>query len=154
MKVNRSTLAVASPAFAHGTRLPDRFTSHGEGISPPLTWTGAPEGTQSFAILSQDADAPIVGGFAHWMIWDIPGDATSIAEGDSTYPSGEIGIGRRGWFPPSPLPGHGDHFYYFHLYALDQPLDLEPGCDLATFHAAVEEHVLGQARIVGLYSAG
>ena len=151
MKVNLGTLVVTSPEFEHGGRIPERFTMAGESISPPLSWSGVPEGTQSFALLVHDADAPMVNGFTHWVVWGIPADRTSIAEGESSYPSGANGLGREGWFPPGPPAGHGDHFYYFHLYALDAPLDLEPNADPTAFLAAVEEHVIAQARIVGVY---
>jgi hypothetical protein len=93
----------------------------------------------------------MVDGFTHWTVWDIPADATSLAEGASGYPSGASGLGQPGWFPPGPPSGHGEHFYYFHLYALDAPLGLESGCDVATFLAAVEARVINQARIVGVH---
>lgn len=153
LKINFGSLVVSSPAFEHGGVIPDQYTVAGEGVSPPLEWSGVPDGTVSFAIHSHDPDAPLLGGFAHWMIWGIPGDARSIEEGATGFPSGLIATDRRGWFPPTPLPGHGDHFYYFHLYALDAELDLADGCDLATFYEAVDAHVINQARVVGVYRA-
>jgi Raf kinase inhibitor-like YbhB/YbcL family protein len=96
-----------------------------------------------------DPDAPLIGGFTHWTLWDIPADETSLNEDPAGYTTGSNGMGAPGWVPPSPPPGHGNHFYYFHVYALDAPLGLEPGADLDAFHAAVEDHVIAQARVVG-----
>ena len=94
---------------------PARYTMTGESISPPLARTGAPEGARSFAVLVHDPDAQMVGGFTHLVLWGIPADVTSLAEGESGCESGLNGLGDPGWFPPRPAPGHGDNFYCFQL---------------------------------------
>jgi Raf kinase inhibitor-like YbhB/YbcL family protein len=152
MKLNLGTLALTSPAFGHGERIPVRYTSAGEGISPPLSWTGAPPATRSLALFAHDPDAPLTYGFDHWVLYGIPADVTSFAEGeDGGFVSGTNGVDAPGYFPPTPPPGHGDHFYYFHIYALDAALDLEPGLDGRALLAKIDDHIIEQARIVGIH---
>jgi Raf kinase inhibitor-like YbhB/YbcL family protein len=153
MKINLGSLAVTSPAFQHGQRLPDQFSANAAGVSPALAWSGVPEGTQSFAIVAHDPDAPLINGFTHWVVYGIPGDVTAIEEGlGDTYTLGNNGMGEPGWAPAAPPPGHGAHFYYFTVYALDAELDLKPGLSADELLAIIDEHVLNQARIVGTYS--
>jgi Raf kinase inhibitor-like YbhB/YbcL family protein len=153
LKINLGTLTIESPAFAHGTRMPDDQSSNGSGASPELRWSGVPSGTQSFALVAHDADAPLAGGFSHWVLYGIPGDLTGLPEGGGTeYVQGANGLGESGWVPAGPPPGHGDHFYYFHLYALDADSSLEAGLTADQLIARIDPHILEQARVVGTYS--
>jgi Raf kinase inhibitor-like YbhB/YbcL family protein len=149
-KLNVADLKLTSPAFAHHKRIPERHTGDGEDVSPPLEWTGVPEGTKSFAIVVHDPDAPLVDGFTHWVAYGIPGDATSLDEG-TRVTEGQNSFGRAGYNGPAPPPGHGTHHYYFWLYALDDDLDLEPGLDRRALIDRIEDHVIEQARLVGTY---
>ncbi|HJQ48489.1 MAG TPA: YbhB/YbcL family Raf kinase inhibitor-like protein [Amycolatopsis sp.] len=153
MKVRLGDLTITSPAFEHGGRIPDRHTRLGEASSPPLHWSAPPAGTQSFALICDDPDAPLHYGFTHWVVYNIPGNVTALEEGeDQKYTTGRHGFGEQGYFPPGPPPGHGTHFYFFHLYALDAQLDLEPALDRATVLRRIDDHVIQQARIVGTFS--
>ncbi|HEY8543804.1 MAG TPA: YbhB/YbcL family Raf kinase inhibitor-like protein, partial [Acidimicrobiales bacterium] len=81
-----SDMTLSSPAFENGGPIPRRHTAYGENISPPLRWTGAPEGTRSFALICHDPDAPLVTpaghhGYVHWVLYNIPGDVTELPEG-------------------------------------------------------------------------
>lgn len=155
MKVHIGSLAILSSAFEHGGRIPDRYTRIGKSISPPLSWTGVPDGIVSLALVCEDLDAPLTYGFTHWVLYDIPADVTALDEGESSkYTAGTNTLGEQAYFPPGPPPGHGDHFYYFHLYALDARLDLDPGLDKATLLARIDDHIVQQARIVGTFSQG
>jgi Raf kinase inhibitor-like YbhB/YbcL family protein len=152
MKINLGTLTVASPSFAHGGQLPDAHSSNGSGISPALTWSGVPDGTRSFAVVCHDPDAPLVGGFTHWVVYGIPGDAIGLAEGAASgFISGVNGMGEPTWAPASPPPGHGTHFYYFHLFAIGSDASLEPGLSAEQLLERIDESILAQARIVGTY---
>jgi Raf kinase inhibitor-like YbhB/YbcL family protein len=153
MKINLGELTIVSPAFDHGTAIPVQYTGDGDGVSPPLEWSSVPEGTKSFALVAHDPDAPLVTGFTHWVLYGIPASATSLPEDvGEQYVQGVNGMGQPGWVPPSPPPGHGDHFYFFHLYALDSEADdIEEGLDSATLLGRIDEHILEQARIVGVY---
>jgi Raf kinase inhibitor-like YbhB/YbcL family protein len=128
------------------------------GISPPLTWTGAPEETVSFALTCLDVSA---GDFVHWVIWDIPASLDGLPEGISAeflVPEGIQGMngfGAIGWGGPCPPPG-GPHEYVFTLWALDGILgiDGETGA-VADVFAGIEAHGIGAgATLTGLYEAG
>ncbi|MDQ3675697.1 MAG: YbhB/YbcL family Raf kinase inhibitor-like protein [Actinomycetota bacterium] len=144
-------LTVTSPAFAPHGALPERHTSDGENVAPALEWTGAPDGTVGFAVVTHDPDAPLVDGFAHWVAYGIPGDAGGLPEGGGDAVSGTNSRGDSGYTGPAPPPGHGLHHYYFWVYALDSELDLEPGLDRRELLARIEDHVIEQARIIGTY---
>jgi Raf kinase inhibitor-like YbhB/YbcL family protein len=149
-ELNVADLKISSPAFAHHKRIPERHTGDGEDVSPPLEWSGVPEGTKAFAIVVHDPDAPLVDGFTHWVAYGISGDTTSLPEGASVT-GGQNSFGQAGYNGPAPPPGHGPHHYYFWLYALDDDLDLEPGLDRRALIDRIEDHVIEQARLVGTY---
>lgn len=150
--LNVADLKITSPAFNHHQRIPDRHSGDGEDVSPELMWSGAPEGTQAFAVIVHDPDAPLVDGFTHWVAYQIPGDANHLPEGGGTAVNGVNSMGNAGYNGPAPPPGHGTHHYYFWVYALDEDLDLEPGLDRRALMGRIEDHVIEQARLVGTFS--
>ena len=150
-KLRVENLRIHSPAFDTHRRIPERHTGDGEDVSPALEWSGAPEGTQSFAVVMHDPDAPLVDGFTHWVAYKIPGDATGVPEGASDVVSGTNSFGNQGYNGPAPPPGHGPHHYYFWVYALDSDLDLDPGLDRSALLDQIEDHVIEQARVIGTY---
>ena len=150
-KLRVENLRIHSPAFDAHRRIPERHTGDGEDISPALEWSGAPEGTQSFAVVMHDPDAPLVDGFTHWVAYNIPGDATGLPEGGGDVVSGTNTFGNQGYNGPAPPPGHGPHHYYFWVYALESDLDLEPGLDRRALLDQIEDHVIEQARVIGTY---
>ncbi|TQN38009.1 PBP family phospholipid-binding protein [Blastococcus colisei] len=153
MKLNHGTLVVTSTAFSHGGRMPDAHSANGEGVSPELSWSGVPDGTRSLALIVEDPDAPLVGGFVHWVLYGIPADVTSIPEGGGAeYRQGLNSRGELGWRPAAPPPGHGTHHYFFHLFALDDDLDLPAGLAARDVLDRIDPHVINQARVVGTYS--
>ncbi len=150
-----SALQLSSAAFGAHQPIPTRYTGEGEDVSPPLQWSDAPEGTQSFAIICHDPDAPLISpgsyGFVHWVYYNIPGDIHALAEGDTAYTAGVSDFGQIGYGGPMPPEGHQVHHYYFWVLALDQALDLEPGLTLWQFFDQVEPHVIGMNRLIGTY---
>lgn len=141
------TLTLTSPAFADGAALPARHTCDGEDISPPLAWSGAPDGTVAYALIVDDPDAR---GFVHWSLAAIPADRTSLAEGQAGDGiEGRNDFGRSGW--GGPCPPSGSHRYVFELFALAEPLDLESGFDADALRAAMEGRVIGSGRLTGTY---
>jgi Raf kinase inhibitor-like YbhB/YbcL family protein len=146
-EVNRLT----SPSFADGSTIPTRHTADGENVSPPLTWTGAPEGTESFVLVCEDPDAPS-GTFVHWLVAGIPATCRELREGLHRVDlvEGENGFGELGWGGPSPPPG-APHRYVFRLYALDTTPTLEAGARRPDFDRAIEGHVLHEAVLIGMY---
>lgn len=153
-----AALTLSSPAFADGARMPERFTADGEGTSPPLTWGMPPEGTAILALLVEDADAPARQPLVHAIVWGLIADAGSLVEGAIAVGHAGAEVGRnsflgRGWLPPDPPTGHGEHRYAFQLFALD-PGAGDPGD--APGRAGVVEamagHVLAAGLLIGTYS--
>ena len=155
MKFALSTMQLKSSAFENGGRIPARHTGEGEDVSPALEGSDAPEGTRSFAIVCHDPDAPVVVdgtyGWVHWVLYNIPATVTSLPEAASGYTSGPTGFGKAAYGGPMPPNGHGTHYYYFWVLALDQEPNLEPGLSLWQLLEKVEPHLLGMNRLVGTY---
>ena len=136
-----ASLSLTSPAFSEGEAIPGKHTCDGEDLSPALAWSAPPEGTQSFALIMDDPDAP-VGTWVHWVLYNLPANARSLAEGilpDETLPDGSL-PGKNSWKIigyGGPCPPSGTHRYFFKLYALDSKLD-----DAAGFNqtGAAESH--------------
>ncbi|GHH86044.1 hypothetical protein GCM10018793_56450 [Streptomyces sulfonofaciens] len=151
MKIHLGNLTLTSSAFQHGRRIPDRYAAGDDPVAPPLAWTGAPQGTASFALVVHDPDAPLTHGFTHRVLYNIPADATELTDATPAT-AGVNTAGGDGYVPPAPPPGHGDHFYYFELYALDADLALPAGLGRAELLARIDDHIVEQARVVGTYS--
>lgn len=152
MKLNIKDLRVSSAAVAPLDRLPDRYTSTGENISPPITWTGVPPNTQQLALICYDPDAPLARGFTHWILYGISPEVSAIAaDGGSGFTEGKNSMDGLGYTGPAPPPGHGLHHYYFWLYTLDTALELAPGLDREQLLDAIAPHIIEQARLVGTY---
>lgn len=151
---------LTTPAFEGGGTIPVRHTCEGEDASPALAWSGAPEGTRSFVLIMDDPDAP-PGTWVHWVLFDLPAETTSLAEGvpkDQTLEDGARhgacwgvdSFSRVGYHGPCPPPGK-PHRYYFRLYALDTLLELKAGSSKAEVLRAAEGHVLAEAELMGTF---
>ncbi|GIU84532.1 MAG: hypothetical protein KatS3mg008_1307 [Acidimicrobiales bacterium] len=151
-ELHLGSLTITSPAFSHGGPIPDKHTCNGEDVSPELNWSGVPEGTAELVLICHDPDAPLTDGFTHWVVYGIPPDATGIPEGGGAqYKQGTTDFGAQQYNGPAPPPGHGQHHYYFHLYALREPLDAEPGLRREEILRRIDPLITVQARIVGTY---
>ena len=152
MKLLMGNMRLRSSAFEPHKRIPDRYSGYGDNVSPALEWSSPPGGVKEFALICHDPDAPLPRGFTHWVIYGIPASATGIPEGGGkAFKEGVNGAGKSGYFGPMPPEGHGPHHYYFWLYALDADVDLKPGADREKCLAAIEDHVIEQARLIGTY---
>lgn len=152
MKRHLGRLAVSSPDFIHGGAIPREFTADGDGHFPALSWGPVPEGTRSWVVLSHDPDAPLTRGVVHLVCYNIPAGTTSLTQaGIQAATCGPNVHGELGWIPPSPPPGHGEHSYYFHVYATDLDPDLDPDLEYGALLDLIDPHILEQARIVGVY---
>ena len=151
-QLNIGELKLRSPSVEYHKRIPERHTVDGDDVSPELEWSGAPDGTEAFAVVCHDPDAPLVDGFTHWVAYGISGDATGLPEGGGDAVLGVNSTGEAAYMGPAPPPDHGNHHYYFWVYALDEALDLPPGLTRRQLHEAIEDHVIEQARLVGTYS--
>jgi len=148
-------IEVKSEAFEEGGMIPKKYTCDGEDASPPLSWTGVPEGTEALALICDDPDAP-VGTWVHWVIFNIPPDTTGLSENippervlESGTRQGRNDFGNIGY--GGPCPPRGTHRYYFKLYALDKKVDLEPGATKDELLKAMEGHILAEGRLMGRY---
>src|ERR1017187_5403132 len=129
MSLKLGNLRITSSAFQPLGRIPKSSGGDGENKSPPLEWSGAPTGTQQFALICHDPDAPLPHGFTHWVVYGIPVSSTKLPEAQppSAFVAGVNDTGKPGYLGPYPPPGHGPHHYYFWLYALDMKSGLKPG---------------------------
>ncbi len=152
------TFTLTSTGFADGGALPDAQVYAKGNRSPQLSWSGAPEGTKSFAVTCYDPDAPTGSGFWHWTVANLPADVTELAEGASSagLPEGAV-EGRTDFGPPgfggaAPPPGHGPHRYIFTVFAVDtERLDVTPENSGAIFGFNLHFHTLARASITGVY---
>jgi Raf kinase inhibitor-like YbhB/YbcL family protein len=146
------TFTLTITAFAGGGLIPAKFTCEGANVSPELCWNDAPANTRSYALIVDDPDAP-VGTFTHWVLFDVPADRASLAEGASAIGvAGKNDFGRAGYGGPCPPRGHGPHRYYFTLYALDiASLRLKAGAGRREMETALRGHILAQAAYLGRY---
>ena len=153
-----SSMSVTSSAFANHQAIPAKHTGEAEDVSPALAWEGAPEGTKGFAVICHDPDAPLVKegsyGFVHWVLYNLPGETTSLEESTALGTSGITDFGKLGYGGPMPPEGHGSHLYYFWVLALDKQTSLPEGLTLPELLQAVELHLLGMNRLVGTYQRG
>jgi Raf kinase inhibitor-like YbhB/YbcL family protein len=152
-------MKITSSAFAAGAAIPKKYTADGADVSPPLEWSDVPAGTQAFALICDDPDAPR-GTWVHWVLFNLPATESSLAEAVATTPTlangakqGKNDFGKIGFGGPSPPRGK-PHHYFFKLYALDTPLSLQEGATKKQVEDAMKGHVLGHAEWMGTYQRG
>jgi Raf kinase inhibitor-like YbhB/YbcL family protein len=148
-------IKIASRAFEEGGMILKQYTCDGDDVSPPLTWTSVPSGTESVALICDDPDAPM-GTWVHWVIFNLPAAVKELPENVPTQKNlanggvqGTNDFHKIGYGGPCP-PG-GTHRYYFKLYALDMALDLQPGSTKKDLLKAMEGHILAEGQLMGRY---
>lgn len=157
-------ITVTSSSFEHNQPIPLRNSAYGDNLSPALSWSGAPEGTSSFALVLADESVPMPGGFVHWVIYNIPGNAMGLPEGipsaaaTVTEPAGiagtlqgRMGMNNPGYFGPRPPAGNPPHNYVFTVYAIGPDIDFAEGLNRNELMQAIEGHIVGQGSITGTY---
>jgi Raf kinase inhibitor-like YbhB/YbcL family protein len=150
------SFTISSASFPNGGNIPRKFTCDGADVSPELSWSHAPAGSASFALIADDPDAP-VGTWTHWVIFDLPPATSSLPEGVSKVdelPSGgrqgRNDFQRIGYGGPCPPAGKA-HRYFFKLYALDRALGLKPGSTKQELEMAMQDHILSKTEWMGKY---
>lgn len=161
-----ASLKLSSPDLKGGGTVKDEqvlnsFGCTGQNISPALSWSGAPPGTKSFALTAYDPDAPTGSGWWHWVVFNIPANATGLPKnaGDvksNLAPAGSVqsrtDFGTPGWGGPCPPKGDKPHRYIFTIYALDvDHLDAAADASPALVGFNLHFHTLARARLVGNY---
>jgi Raf kinase inhibitor-like YbhB/YbcL family protein len=152
-----TTMTIETPAFDDGEPVPERFTCDGDNLSPALSWGGAPDGVETFALIVDDPDAQ--GIYAHWVVYGIPGDVDSVDEGagidavrlENDARQGVNESGNLGYTGPCPPPETAAHHYDFTVYALDAALELAGGISREALLGQMEGHILAQAKVTGTY---
>ena len=153
------TISLRSAAFDDHATLPVRFTADGAGSSPPLQWSAIPDGTVSLALLVEDVDAPFPQPLVHLLLHAIPPILTGLAEAavpqrmarSRMFAAGRNSFGRRGWLPPSPIPGHGPHRYVFQILAFSAPFAPRRIAGRGALRMEMRRSLLGRGRLVGIY---
>ena len=138
---------LTTTAFEPNGMMPKKYTCHGENVNPDLSWTNAPAGTKSFALINDDPDAP-VGNWTHWLVKNIPANTTSIAE--NSVPGEEVNSSWGDKPYKGPKPPSGTHRYFFKLYALK--VEKMKANTLKDFYKEVEKEKIGEAVIMAKFS--
>jgi Raf kinase inhibitor-like YbhB/YbcL family protein len=160
-----ATITVTSDLFDDGATIPSSAAfsaAGGDNVSPPLAWSGVPDGTKSLAVTCYDPDAPTTVGFAHWLLFDLdPGteslDAGAGASGKN--PKGSV-LGFTDWGESqyggmAPPPEDDPHHYQFTVWALDVPsLEVDETTTYAKFNFLTRGHVLAKGTLVGRFGTG
>ncbi len=131
-----------------GDRIPEKYTCDGSSSMPVISWSRV-DGAGSYAVIVYDPDAP-GGVFYHLAVYNIPGNATELKPGTVPEVVLKNSAGSRGWYPPCPPPGHGDHRYYFLVIALQGTIqeDVAGVEDLAD---ALKGRVIAYGALMGVY---
>ncbi len=154
------SIKLTSPAFEDGGAIPSKYTGDGQDLSPELAWSGVPEGTESLVLMLDDPDVSR-GAWVHWLLYDVPANASGLPEGVPKIDKLENGAAqglcwgvdrftRIGYHGPS-LPPGATHRYVFKLYALAAPLGLPPRATKQEVIKAMKWHVLAEGELTGTY---
>jgi Raf kinase inhibitor-like YbhB/YbcL family protein len=153
---NLPPLMMSTDAFPDGGIVPEKYSGRGGNVQPAFKFTGAPEGTVTYAIIFHDIDVALGGNtddVLHWMVWNIPASAGGIPEG--SLPEGSVAanstIGKGKYFGPGAPAGERYHHYVFELYALNTKLDLPPTATRAELLAAMAGKVTAKSAYVGRF---
>lgn len=144
-------MILTSPSFESGGMIPKKFTGDGGNINPELQIQNVPEEAKSLALIMHDPDAPMPGGFTHWVVWNISPATTRIKE-ESVPPGSAEGMNSRNAGYTGPRPPSGTHHYEFYLYALDAMLDLPETTGKKDLEEAMKDHIIEETKMVGLYA--
>lgn len=154
-----AALRLTSQAFVHDADLPDEQLGEDEGVSPPLEWSGVPEGTKEIAVVCEDPDAD-AGVVTHWVVYGIPPGETSLPgalprqayiESPFELCQGLNEYDEVGYSGPAADLDRGPHRIFFRIFALDvELLDLPPGATRTELRQAAKGHVLATAELVGI----
>ena len=153
-----ASIEITSSAFEYGQPIPPKHACTGDpvsslkDVSPELSWGEPPAGTQSFALIMDDPDAPN-DTWDHWILFNIPASTRGLPASmpvNSGFPGGNNSWGRTGY--GGPCPPSGTHRYFFKLYALDEMLAISPGATKGELEKAMVGHILAQGELMGTFT--
>ncbi len=152
-------LQLSSRTIEPGGMIPAKYTCQGANVSPPLNWSGIPDGTKSLALIVDDPTTPNEP-FSHWILYNIPPGLDHLEEDfspDNNRQQGGVhgrnSFGEARYGGPCPPAGPA-HRYAFRLFALDANLDLTPGANRAQLFDQMQGHILSQTELIGTYQLG
>lgn len=149
------SMIISSPAFQNNKKIPEKYTCDGENINPPLYFEGVPLSTQSLILIIDDPDS-LKGTWVHWILYNMQPTTTQIYENAyATFlPRGTVegntSFGKTRY--NGPCPSFGTHHYHFKLFAIDKIIDLPEGSSMLDIELALQNHIVGYAELIGLYS--
>jgi len=145
-------IAVSSAAFGAGGVIPRRFSCAGENVSPPLRWSGVPDGTAAVALVVDDPDAPR-GTFVHWVVVGLDPATARLGEGEVPAGARQLpnSAGKAAWSGPCPPSGPAHH-YRFTVYALTRQPEVAGDADPEAAVEAIEAAASARGRLVGTFS--
>jgi Raf kinase inhibitor-like YbhB/YbcL family protein len=137
------------------------FGCSGANKSPHLAWSGAPDGTKSFAVTVFDPDAPTGSGFWHWVVVNIPAGVHELPldagnPRSAKLPSGALQVrtdyGAHGYGGPCPPPGDHPHRYWFTVFAVGvEQLPITADTSAAVVGFQLHHNTLAQVSLMGLF---
>jgi len=143
-------MKIVSLAFQNNSKIPGKYTCHGENINPPLSFLDIPQDAKSLALIMDDPDASAKT-WVHWVVYNINPKTTKVDE--NTIPQGGIegmtDFGKTGY--GGPCPPSGVHRYFFKLYALNTILKLQ-NADKKMVEEKMQGYIIDQAELIGLYN--
>ncbi|RCV47531.1 YbhB/YbcL family Raf kinase inhibitor-like protein [Marinitenerispora sediminis] len=141
-------ITVTSPMIREGETIPERYTCEGEGVSPPLRWSGLPSGTESLAVLVDDTEAS-GGAQVYWVVYGLDPENPELPEGSVPQPGHQAqnSVGAADYEPPCP-EGDEDHEYRFTVYALSEDVPLSDGAPLDEALGAIAARTLARGRLI------
>jgi Raf kinase inhibitor-like YbhB/YbcL family protein len=152
LQAGNLSLTVSSRSFKAGSSIPAKYSYKGGNISPHLAWTKGPQGTQSYAIICDDPDAPRSEPWVHWVLYNIPADVTEFSEGSYQGQQATNDYQQINWGGPN--PPSGTHRYYFKVYALSSKLNgLTSTSTKKDLLAAMKGKILAEGSLMGTYAA-
>jgi Raf kinase inhibitor-like YbhB/YbcL family protein len=155
-KEPEAKLILTSASFEADSAIPAKYSCDGTDVSPALAWNEPPAGTQSFALVVDDPDAPMKT-VTHWLIYALPPATRALPEGVPTKAKlpdgsrqGKNDLGKVGYSGPCPPPGSAHH-YFFKLYALDYQTGSKSKATAAEVEKAIQGHILAQAELIARF---
>ncbi len=144
-------MIITSPVFENDGMIPKKYTCDGEGINPEFQIQNIPGEAKSLALIMYDPDAPMAGGFTHWVVWNI--DPKTMIIKEESIPSGssqgENSAGTIAYI--APCPHQGMHHYFFYLYALNDVINLPSGALVVNVKEEIEKYLITKAELMGRY---
>lgn len=156
------SLQVSSPAFAAGAPIPLVYSGYGKSISFPLSWSAGPKGTAAYAVIVEDPESHLPEPTLHWLAYNIPAGVTALPKGvhdraevssPKPFMQGRNSKGGIGYVGPHPPVGDPPHHYHVQVFALRKPLPLKGGATLDQVVDAMNERVLAEGELIGIFDA-